>query len=145
MRGSYARCALSGAGATPPRSPDRTPRGWCSTSPRKTPVTANRTRCVLLKMYGWAVDSALLDNNPISGTKKPHREGKGKTRILRDDEIRVLWRALDSTTRGAGTVAALKTILLLGQRPGEVSGMAVDELHDLENPATALWTIPRIG
>ena len=108
----------------------------------KTPVSANRTRSVLLKMYGWAVDSALLDNNPISGTKKPHREGKGKSRILRDDEIRVLWRALDSTTRGAGTVAALKTILLLGQRPGEVSGMAVDELHDLENPTTALWTIP---
>ena len=66
----------------------------------KTPVSANRTRSVLLKMYGWAVNAALLDNNPISGTKKPHREGEGRSRILRDDEIRVLWRALNPTTPG---------------------------------------------
>ena len=108
----------------------------------RTPVTANRTRSVLLKMYTWAVDAALLDVNPMLGTKKPHREGRGKTRTLSDPEIRTLWRALDSTSLGSGTVAALKTIILLGQRPGEVSGMAVDELHDLDNPGTALWTIP---
>ena len=108
----------------------------------RTPVTANRTRSVLLKMYTWAVDAALLDVNPMLGTKKPHREGRGKTRTLSDPEIRTLWGALDSTSLGSGTVAALKTIILLGQRPGEVSGMAVDELHDLDNPGTALWTIP---
>ena len=108
----------------------------------RTPVTANRTRSVLLKMYTWAVDAALLDVNPMLGTKKPHREGRGKTRTLSDPEIRTLWRALNSTSLGSGTVAALKTIILLGQRPGEVSGMAVDELHDLDNPGTALWTIP---
>ena len=33
-------------------------------------------------------------------------------------------------------------LLLLGQRPGEVAGMAIDELHDLDDPSAALWSIP---
>ncbi len=97
-------------------------------------------------MFTWAVDNSLLDTSPMVGIKKPAKEGPGKTRTLRDDEIKVLWsafdRAFDQGRTAPGIVAALKTMLLLGQRPGEVAGMAVDELHDLDNTASALWAMP---
>jgi integrase len=106
------------------------------------PIAANRTRAVLLKMYGWAIDAGLLDLNPLLGVKKPSKESRGKTRTLSNAEIRLIWRALDTTTRIApATIAALRVLILTGQRPGEVSGMAVDELHDLNDPRTALWAI----
>jgi integrase len=93
------------------------------------PISANRLRSVLVKLFGWACESALLSVNPMQGVKKPHREGKGKTRTLNDQEIRVLWQALEKADAAPGILAALKCLLLLGQRPGEVAGMAVSELH----------------
>ena len=108
----------------------------------RSPVSANRLRSVLVKLFGWACESALLTENPMLGVKKPHREGKGKTRTLRDDEIKVLWRGFDQAKTAPGIVAALKTLLLLGQRPGEVAGMAVGELHHLDNERTAHWELP---
>ena len=39
-------------------------------------------------MFSWASDSGLLDDNPMLGVKRPTREGKGKTRVLNDQEIR---------------------------------------------------------
>jgi integrase len=75
------------------------------------------------------------------GVKKPHREGTGKTRTLTDGEIRVLWHALDSATAAPGIVAALRSLLLLGQRPGEVAGMAVTELHHLNDIHAAHWEL----
>jgi integrase len=107
------------------------------------PVSANRLRSVLLKMFSWANDNALLDNNPGLGVKKPHRESRGKIRVLSDAELRVLWRAFDTATRvRPEIISSLRTLLLLGQRPGEVVGTAVDELHDLDKPAAALWSVP---
>jgi len=106
------------------------------------PVSANRLRSVLVKLFGWACDSALLTNNPMLGVKKPHREGKGKTRTLNDPEIRVLWHALEKATAAPGIIAALKSLLLLGQRPGEVAGMAVTELNHLNNVRAAHWDLP---
>ena len=106
------------------------------------PVAANRLRAMLSKLFGWATDSGLLDENPMLGVKKPHREGRGKTRILSDPEIRVIWRTLEAADIALGTIAALKVLLLTGQRPGEVAGMAADELHHLDDAAAALWSIP---
>jgi integrase len=106
------------------------------------PISANRLRSVLVKLFGWACESALLADNPMLGVKKPHREGKGKTRTLNDQEIRVLWQALEKAEAAPGILAALKSLLLLGQRPGEVAGMALSELHHLNNDRTAHWELP---
>jgi integrase len=106
------------------------------------PVSANRLRSVLVKLFGWACESALLSDNPMLGVKKPHRESKGKTRTLNDQEIRVLWHALEKAEAAPGIVAALKCLLLLGQRPGEVAGMAISELHHLNNDRTTHWELP---
>jgi integrase len=106
------------------------------------PISANRLRSVLVKLFGWACESTLLSSNPMLGVKKPHRESKGKTRTLNDQEIRVLWHALEKAEAAPGIVAALKCLLLLGQRPGEVAGMAISELHHLNNDRTTHWELP---
>ena len=54
----------------------------------------------------------------------------------------MLWRTLEMAEAAPGIVAALKFLLLLGQRPGEVAGMAVNELHHLNNDRTAPWELP---
>ena len=71
----------------------------------------DRLRSVLVKLFGWACESALLTVNPMLGVKKPHREGKGKTRTLTDGEIRVLWHVLGTATAAPGIVAAIKSLL----------------------------------
>ena len=41
-----------------------------------------------------------------------------------DDEIKLLWPAFDRVGASPGTAAAFRVLLLSGQRPGEVAGMA---------------------
>ena len=108
----------------------------------RAPVSANRLRSVLAKLFSWATDNALLSESPVIGTKKPAKESRGKTRTLSDAEIKLLWPAFDRVRASPGTAAAFRIMLLLGQRPGETAGMATDELHDLDNPRAALWSIP---
>jgi integrase len=108
----------------------------------RSPTSANRLRSVLVTMFTWAVDNALLETSPMVGIKKPAKENLGKTRVLRDDELRVFWNALDNSGLTAPVVAALRVILLCGQRPNEVAGMARDELVDFDQATSALWSIP---
>ena len=94
----------------------------------RAPTSANRTRSVLARLFSWAVDEGLLDASPLLGVKKPHKEGRGKDRVLTDDEIRVLWQAIEASEIYTGTKSALQVLALLGQRPAEVAGMARSEL-----------------
>ena len=108
----------------------------------RSPVTANRLRSVLAKMFGWAVDSHLLAANPMIGVKKPHAEGEGKDRTLADDELKTFWHALDGAGLAPGTIAALRVLVLLGQRPGEIAGMARSELDHIDDADGPRWEIP---
>ena len=54
----------------------------------------------------------------------------------------MFWAALDKAGLTPPIVAALRTILLLGQRPNEVAGMARDELVDFDVADAALWVLP---
>jgi integrase len=108
----------------------------------KTGTGANRTRSVLAKLFNWATDEGLLEMSPMVGVKKPHKEAGGRTRILSDAELRVVWRALDSSGLSPNTVAALKILALLGQRPGEIAGMHRAELTNLDRASEARWEIP---
>jgi integrase len=108
----------------------------------RAPIGANRLRTVLLKLFNWSVDCGLLDNNPMTGIKRLTREGNGKTRALDDREIGVLWRALGQANERPEVIAALKVLLLLGQRPSEIAGMTTGELHRLDVVEGAFWQIP---
>lgn len=106
------------------------------------PVSANRIQTTLSGMFNWAVEGELLSANPIAGMKKRAKETP-KERTLKDDEIRVLWAALEAPTGiTIDTADALRFLLLTGQRPGEVSGMVKAELTYLDTPREARWEIP---
>ena len=65
-----------------------------------------------------------------------------KTRVLSSDEIKKLWAALDLDNTQIDiyrpTKLAIKLILLLGQRPGEISAMRWSEIDE----SAMVWTIP---
>lgn len=107
------------------------------------PVSANRMQTVLRTMMGHAVDDGLLLANPLAGARKIGGREKAKDRVLSDQELKVLWAALDDEEAPAALTIrmALRTILLTCARPGEVAGMRRAELSDLDGKAPA-WLLP---
>lgn len=103
------------------------------------PVVANRTRAVLGKMFSWAIDEGILESTPVVRIPKPAVE-KPRERVLTDDEFAVIWRAFE-TLEARSMALAFKFLAVSGQRPGEVIGMSIAELHDLAKP-NARWEIP---
>jgi integrase len=109
---------------------------------RTAPVQANRIQSVVCGLFNWAVEDEILDANPIARLKKRAKEA-ASTRTLSDVEIRVLWRALDNTEETSAEIAtALRILLLVGQRPGEVAGAVQAELKNIDDPKNARWEIP---
>lgn len=61
-----------------------------------------------------------------------------KNRILTEDEIKTLWKALQGKCIGSAEAKnAIRLMLLLGQRPTEVLGLHSGEIKD------SWWTIPK--
>jgi integrase len=109
---------------------------------RTAPVQANRIQSLVCGLLNWAAEGELIDANPISGLRKRAKE-TASTRTLSDDEIRVLWRALENTKEASADIAvALRVLLLVGQRPGEVAGALQAELKSFDDPKNARWEIP---
>jgi len=90
-------------------------------------------------MYSWAIDEEILEQSPMVRIPKPTKEERARDRILEKDEMALLWRAFDKLD--PSMALGLKTLLLTGQRPGEVLGMRWDELFDLRAPARARWEL----
>lgn len=106
----------------------------------RAPVVRNRVYSVLHLMFKVAIKRGVIETSPCTDFDKAeeaHRE-----RVLSDEEIKLVWAALNPANKDvdiyAITKLAIKMVLVTGQRPGEVCGMAEDEL-DLE---TKFWTIP---
>ena len=114
-----------------------------STIAEDAPISANRHQASLSKMFRWAVSEGRLTDNPMAGlAKREDESGRARERALSTEELKAFWRELTNPDSpiGSTTRAALRFILLTGQRPGEVAGMMVDELDLTEGAAT--WTIP---
>ena len=93
---------------------------------------ANRTCAVLSKFFAWLVARDALTFSPVTGVERPHKE-KIRSRVLTDDELRVLWLACGH--EGASG-EAIRLMTLTGARRGEVGGMSrreVDQDHQLWN------------
>jgi integrase len=106
------------------------------------PVQANRIQSVLCGLFNWATESEILDANPIAGLKKRAKE-IASTRTLSHAEIAVLWRALEVTKETSIEIAtALRVLLLVGQRPGEVAGALQGEFKNIDDPRSARWELP---
>ncbi|MBN8991617.1 MAG: site-specific integrase [Rhizobiales bacterium] len=112
---------------------------------RKSKSSANRTQSTVRTMWGWAVEGDHVPVNFLAGLKKVGGKEREKDRVLTTDEIQEFLTTLVASdfeiTETVGL--ALKGILLTAQRPGEVAGMMLSELHDLDG-ALPHWIIPRI-
>ena len=101
---------------------------------RGAPVTANRLLGRLTRLFNFACERGILEESPCARLKKI--EEQPRERVLSDRELAAFWQGLDDTGIHPGTALALRFILVTGQRPGEVSGMAWAEIDD------NWWTIP---
>jgi integrase len=90
------------------------------------PILANQVLAAGSSIFSWAVKQEFLAANPCRGVDR--NETRSRERILADSEVPLFWTAFDD----AGLVVsfALKTLLLTGQRPGEVTHMRREHLKD---------------
>jgi len=96
-------------------------------------------------MFQYAVERELVEYNPFSEIRAtrviPAMRQTARERVLSDDEINYLWKAIDEGGGSDSTQRALKVMLLTGQRNGEVCGM---HRREIEHEWTGWWwTIPK--
>jgi integrase len=105
------------------------------------PIAANRVQALISSIFSFAIDADLVKANPCTRLRKRAQE-KAKTRTLTDEEIRTFWAnvMLPPVSRAVGL--ALRLVLTLGCRPGEVAGMARSELEFDRHGVPVSWTIP---
>lgn len=96
------------------------------------PILANQVLAAASAIFSWAVKQELTAANPCRGVER--NQTKSRERVLADAEIPLFWAAFDET--GLVKSSALKTILLTGQRPGEVASMRLEHIAD------GWWTLP---
>lgn len=116
---------------------------------RGAPVAANRLLALLSAVFAYGIDADWLDASPAVRIKKQPEQSR--ERVLTDDEVHDLWKALDAqkvlhrVTDQAKAPAitpmiarGLQMILLTAQRPGEVFTMRWEDVDE----DTGWWTIP---
>ena len=112
---------------------------------RGAPIQANRVLEIIRKMYSWAIgsDRVELDVNPCHEVKKPSKERR-RDRVLDAEEIKALWPMAGEDARiTEPSRLTLRLVLVTAQRPGEVAGLAWNELdYDWETSEEPFWTIP---
>lgn len=97
------------------------------------PIAANQTLAAASAIFSWALKEEKLSGvNPCSGIER--NAAASRERVLADSEIPKFWVAFD--TVDSMQSSALKTILLTGQRPGEVCCMRREHIVD------GWWAMP---
>jgi integrase len=91
------------------------------------PVTANRVRAHLSKLFNWCMERDILEASPMAGVKAPVKE-VSRDRVLSDDEVRWFWQACEEV--GQPWDAFGKLLLLTGQRRSEAAEISDKEIKD---------------
>jgi integrase len=90
------------------------------------PVLANNTLAAVSAIYSWGIKEEIVTANPCKlVARNPTRS---RERVLSDSELVKFWSALDGID--SIRAAALRMILLTGQRPGEVANMRREHIKD---------------
>ena len=89
------------------------------------PVAANRGRSTLSAFFGWAIGEGVIEANPVINTNKSC-EGRGRERVLTDDELVAVWNAAPASDYGR----IIKLLILTGQRRDEIANLRWSEIVD---------------
>jgi integrase len=103
---------------------------------RGAPVMANRVKALVSKIFNFAIRRGIVEANPAHGVGSPGGAEHQRDRVLSEEEIRKVWKALESES--PKTRAIFRMALLTAQRRSEITGMQWAEL-DLDS---GWWTIP---
>jgi integrase len=105
---------------------------------KSAPIRARRLFALVRKLFSWAVEVDLLAESPAASIKTRNLPGKERSRdrVLRDDELLALQRALERLEWPWAPIITLA--LLTGQRRGECAGVRWQDL-DLD---ARVWTLP---
>ncbi|WP_024520973.1 site-specific integrase [Bradyrhizobium sp. Tv2a-2] len=101
------------------------------------PVQADRVRAYLRKALSWYAerdDEFNLNAAFVRVGARANPKERARTRVLSDDEIRIVWPFL---SKAGAFGALLKILLLTAQRRDEVAKMAFKEIG-----ANSIWTTP---
>jgi integrase len=112
------------------------------------PIMANRLLARVSRLFNFALEREWIEANPAARIRKPAEE-RSRDRVLEDDELRALWKALQETEAEDDDGNALnrlvpalndafQVMLLTAQRCGEVCRMRWEDL-DLK---AGWWSIP---
>ncbi len=99
----------------------------------KAPIVANQTLAAASAIFAWAIREEIVPA-PNPCTLVDRNATNERDRVLSDTEVPKFWAAFDDA--GLVESAALKMILLTGQRPGEVAAMRREHIAD------GWWTLP---
>ncbi len=105
-----------------------------------TQTNANRVQSLVSKVFNFAIDVGVAEQNPCYRLKKRGAE-RPATRVLNDIEIRLLWTRCEQTPVSKSVGLCLRLAVLTGCRASEISGMRRSELMDVETN-DANWIIP---
>ena len=101
------------------------------------PVMADRTLAMLRKAFRWwAARDDQFSPPIVPGMARTKPKERARSRVLSDQEIRDLWRALDTGKVSRPFAAFVRALLLTCQRRDEVSRMAWQEIDG------DIWEIP---
>jgi integrase len=99
------------------------------------PVMADRTLAYIRKVMNWHASRSDEFRSPIvRGMARTSNKERARARILSDDELRTVWKAVDATAGPFG--AFVRFLLLTGARRAEAAGAAWDEIKD------GVWLLP---
>ena len=90
------------------------------------PIVANQTLAAVSAIFSWALKEEILPANPCKLVER--NATNSRERVLSETEVPAMWSAFGEAGLIVGS--ALKLILLLGQRPGEVAHMRHEHIKD---------------
>jgi integrase len=102
---------------------------------RGAPIQANRTLTIVRRMFRFAIGQAIIEVSPCDEIERPSAENQGE-RVLSEDEIRLLWKALETAPMEPNARRILRAMLATGQRKGELIGLPEREIDK------DLWLLP---
>jgi integrase len=90
------------------------------------PIAANQTLAAISAVFTWGIREEIVAANPCKLVER--NPTKSRERVLSESDIPKFWQAFGDLDPVRGR--ALKAILLLGQRPGEVAHMRREHIVD---------------
>lgn len=107
---------------------------------KKSPSIARRILTCAKQAHSWALRRKIVESTPVEGVKAQDLGIRRKvtTRVLTDDEIRVIFEAFDNTSMRRKNALLIQLVLLFGCRSGE---MLQSRRRDFDFEKD-IWTVP---